>query len=620
MHPYLRLSSLNALPISVRRLALAACAADCSMNDIFRVSSAMDRAQDDGEGLLKFLPVFYAFLDPLRIPTSDQLDAMSPSTSCVIEAAILALDAIFTPDTPPETRVDLWPRVWVWVDFLHTFRDNLRGVTEQSEEDLYVDFILFAAAFTQSLTAPLQLDASIVALMRETRGFVVVLFRAWTVAFKIPDTETRERALVAVSMFLMVVARDPLYLPEMLDTVGGSSDKLAVLFVRHISRVAPTGQAKLTPTKLQLLVRIFPIMEALNKNLPSLIPALASNELAKVLTDAILALIRTNLPNDTRPDPASTFYMSVTFLTMVLLTPEGYRVVTEAIQHGLLRAIVTCGHGRIPKEISKHLEYLLTDILAPATVRYYLLEEIRDAIAQLDDTVSSPSFQKSEIFKAWSTFAAVTTARVEVAREFDSDFVSQRACDYPKCRVISEKINFKRCSGCFTLFYCSKACQSLDWRQGGHLGTCAMYRARHINVHRHYTPRERAFLRALLASDFDTARGDIYRDISFGSVMRPGTEWFTLFDYTRGRVTVETLPLSAAHEKMQIDAAYWADQVARARASGGRMALHVMLVRDGEEAQALTAEAPRAHREGRGAEFMASALDFEIPEGTVEIH
>ncbi|KAJ6453232.1 hypothetical protein C8R47DRAFT_248806 [Mycena vitilis] len=200
------------------------------------------------------------------------------------------------------------------------------------------------------------------------------------------------------------------------------------------------------------------------------------------------------------PDPASTFYMSATFLTTVLLTPEGYRVVTEGIQHGLLRVIVTCGQGHIPKEFSKRLECLLMDLLAPSTVRYHLLEEMRDAIAKVDDAVSSPSFQKSQMFEAWSKFAAVTKARVEVSREFDSDFGSQRACDFPKYRVISEKMNFKRCRGCLTLFYCSKACQALDWRQGGHKRTCAMYRARHINVHRYYTPRERAFLRTLLAS------------------------------------------------------------------------------------------------------------------------
>ncbi|KAJ6453233.1 hypothetical protein C8R47DRAFT_248812 [Mycena vitilis] len=170
------------------------CAADCSMNDISRVNSAMEKVRDGEDGLLKFLPVLYAFLDPLRIPTSDQLDAMSPFTACIIEAAILALDGMFTPNTPQQTRADLWPRVWVWVDFLHTFRDNLRGVSEQSDENLYVEFILFAAASTDTLAAPLQLDASISALVHDTRGFLAVLFRAWTVTLKVPRMETRERS------------------------------------------------------------------------------------------------------------------------------------------------------------------------------------------------------------------------------------------------------------------------------------------------------------------------------------------------------------------------------------------------------------------------------------------
>ncbi|KAJ7121715.1 hypothetical protein C8R44DRAFT_786757 [Mycena epipterygia] len=37
-----------------------------------------------------------------------------------------------------------------------------------------------------------------------------------------------------------------------------------------------------------------------------------------------------------------------------------------------------------------------------------------------------------------------------------------------KCEKIRRKKDFKRCSSCWAVYYCSTACQALDWYEDGH--------------------------------------------------------------------------------------------------------------------------------------------------------
>ncbi|KAJ6566762.1 hypothetical protein B0H19DRAFT_1352462 [Mycena capillaripes] len=404
------------------------------------------------EKLIKYLPVMYSLLYPIRIPTFEQLEILSRDTVMIVECAILALDCISGPYTPLEAGGDLWPRVWAWVQSFHTFRDHLSGINLQSDQDLYVDFMVFASNMRSGgLTGN---------LIREFPGFLVILFRAW---------EARERGLIAVVVFIGDKSSVPLSSDEIREGAGGT------------------------------------VVEG---RIHGLYPVLASMGLIKTLTVAIASISYTELPDSTY-----TLDMALTFLA--------------------------------------------------------------GALSQVEELVASPSFQRSPLFERWAIFANVTTERLEVMREFDSvDFVSQRACDYPKCRIISEKINFKRCAGCESLLYCSKECQTLDWRQVPPVNV--VHEA--ADVHDHSTPRERAFMRKLLHNDYgEEARGNIYRDYAIINYTTPGTACFTLFDYTSGTVKVENRPLSVARVKMRIDPEYWEDEVARAANSEGRRDLHVML-------------------------------------------
>ncbi|KAJ7894219.1 hypothetical protein B0H14DRAFT_2559352 [Mycena olivaceomarginata] len=98
---------------------------------------------------------------------------------------------------------------------------------------------------------------------------------------------------------------------------------------------------------------------------------------------------------------------------------------------------------------------------------------------------------------------------------------------------------------------------------------------------------------------------------------------YTVFDYMRGQVEVLTLPvavaISVSGQTIRVDPDLWFDRMLRAVASHERMGLHVMLLRDGEEAK-LDSVARLGSFEDGTAGFIEAAENLEITEGTVEIH
>jgi hypothetical protein len=100
---------------------------------------------------------------------------------------------------------------------------------------------------------------------------------------------------------------------------------------------------------------------------------------------------------------------------------------------------------------------------------------------------------------------------------------------------------------------------------------------------------ERAFLRFLLHHDCLEARSKIILDQVPIFRDNPDNMAYTVFDYMRVRVEVLTLPvavaISVSGQTIRVDPDLWFDRMLRAVASDERIGLHVMLLRDGEEAK-----------------------------------
>ncbi|KAK7062475.1 hypothetical protein R3P38DRAFT_2679018 [Favolaschia claudopus] len=79
-------------------------------------------------------------------------------------------------------------------------------------------------------------------------------------------------------------------------------------------------------------------------------------------------------------------------------------------------------------------------------------------------------------------------------------------CDNSKCAKIDIKRKFRRCSNCRLFYYCSKECQTADWKDGGHRASCQPQRQHRINFLFPFPTRDLSFLRLLVHDIFEQTK------------------------------------------------------------------------------------------------------------------
>ncbi|KAF7350318.1 MYND-type domain-containing protein [Mycena venus] len=159
------------------------------------------------------------------------------------------------------------------------------------------------------------------------------------------------------------------------------------------------------------------------------------------------------------------------------------------------------------------------------------------------------------------------------------EYVSLKACDNMNCGVIQVKGEFRRCSHCQRVFYCSTTCQRQDWATGGHRDMCHSIRISRLK--NPISTRDLSFMRSLFAND--ASEVDHKWLCSRLSSMRkyPGDPILHTVDYTHGYPKRYIGPLEKERARDKHGDVYWDEHVARAARSGGRMELHLMGVWDG---------------------------------------
>ncbi|KAJ7168026.1 hypothetical protein C8R46DRAFT_1218956 [Mycena filopes] len=161
-----------------------------------------------------------------------------------------------------------------------------------------------------------------------------------------------------------------------------------------------------------------------------------------------------------------------------------------------------------------------------------------------------------------------------------------KGCDNMECGQLRVKSDFKRCSGCFTLYYCDDACQRLDWQKGGHRNDCGVYRAQYIrDSHlQNLTRRELSFLRALVHQDFEKNRPKILVQQAAHMRLHSNKSFLTLYNYVLGAPNIDVHPVVGPQVLKFLGGgagSAWERTVARAAASGGRMWLDVVALNAG---------------------------------------
>ncbi|KAJ7673793.1 hypothetical protein DFH06DRAFT_1467237 [Mycena polygramma] len=579
IHPSLRLDRIQKLPLRLKRIATSA--AQGSESDTLLLADVVREQPISDSQKMCLWAVFYAILDPARIPTPAALEV----SACTLEilSVLHSLGVlVWLPVPDPSTYADIWARVWAWMNFLHTYVVHLQGL---AATDLYL-------AFTSLIcTIQDQWDGS---LISTTPGVCVIVARAWVIFLDSnngPGLENVDNFLTYGKGSCPASA-----MGEYFEGAGGTGDDLALTVVRYIKYALEDNEVSLA--NKEGISRLFAASSFIRRTTTlrgTASPyeaALIFHGLAGLLTMAICALnVRRSRDCQMTPPLLDQLFSLITDLCLL---PPGYPHMREAIQAGLLLAIVSSA-TRDKASYYPHLEFYFTCLIPMCLVYHNVLVHMPRAMESVQKLVNAPAFQRCSLHPNWLLFKVVVDGRLKSLALFDSgNRIAFKACANMECDEFHDKHRFKRCSGCLDFYYCSRECQSIDWK-AGHRQTCSTFRR--IHMEEKLSRRDVAFLREIAYADFLHNRADVLSRMVTALPTNPSLKLTTSLAYVVGSETgTDTdMPING-------DLRSWLLEE-QSSTSGGKLALHRVLVSEGETTKERifpmrfkTAEIPNALR------------------------
>ncbi|KAJ7615447.1 hypothetical protein FB45DRAFT_1008367 [Roridomyces roridus] len=178
-----------------------------------------------------------------------------------------------------------------------------------------------------------------------------------------------------------------------------------------------------------------------------------------------------------------------------------------------------------------------------------------------------------------------------------ADRIPTGACDNVECARISFKTEFRCCSGCESVNYCSVDCQRLDWRRG-HRNTCRAIRLHSLQNPGPLTCRDRSFLRTLMDCAYTAnLMAILLTELLLLHQNGPDNQWMTIMRFVEGKFSVECIVMQDFTTRRQIEflGPVVEDQLSRATASGGRNHLHAFIFSDAPDRPVGCLSPLRAH-------------------------
>nr|GAT54833.1 predicted protein [Mycena chlorophos] len=608
------------LPAAVKASALAACAPDCPLSDIQRVFAY---AKKDPYSAI--LPVYFYLLDPDEIPLEGEFDLEdmgSRMNTVTIPSAARAIHEIaacelLSSSALADSLLELWPRLYPWALFLFQYV----GLLPTPD----VDWVFGAQAqlgldLLQISTYMIDADTIFSQLSNEP-ALLCILAKGLSVAPKLLPTEqlppVRAFAILMRHAGENIVA--PARIAALCDGIDGSRDKLARLVVFSLevcyrdmqaaSQAENSGGILLFASLTSFLItvdNVFSNPNVENRSFDVFGLTLLDVGLVPVVCDALFLisneLSRCSTPRSTTSGQNSnrnTFVAAMIsdalfILSVTLGLFPGNLMLPEMLQHRLLDSLVYLSTG--PYAVAFSLEanrsglpQMLGKILPTAIlVRHACLLPFKDALKRLEITISTPAFKNSPLYSQWEKFKKLLDSSLNYFDYFESGerpVESMQVCANLKCGEIRDKRELKRCGGCRSFFYCSKACQAHDWNRGGHRESCNSHHQMRLQMEKlDLTRRDRKYIRAIVDYHANTTARLIPAIASVAVLheskppeFEDGDILITLFDLTTGEPKASLLNPKSKKDyddvlkrsAVPIVRAAFDDHVRRAVLSGG---------------------------------------------------
>ncbi|KAJ7120728.1 hypothetical protein C8R43DRAFT_1034063 [Mycena crocata] len=578
MHPSLRPQSFAALPVLLKRLANSA--ANGSLRDLRILTSRLRSLPQSQAALL--LPAFYANLGPDGIPEQPELIGDDYEPPLLVACALEAITGIiWMPGIQNDVFPDLWARFWPWIDFLQKSGGSF-SATAFGDKELYISFLVFCKRFIADDKSN---HEEISNLLAATPGVRLMLARGWRSVLLLGNEDRRLRDETFIGLFGCLLGpagpSTSKGLAEFIDGAGGISG-LASVIVSTFDKLVPTRDTVLSRQEADFLLAAFTFLSKADRttdrreDIPTyaLCAAMRPLGFARALTTTLCALAQSTV------DGADiVMYNCLHFLAQNFTSPSMLRWVGEALRYGLLHGLLVAGSHNPDGMHQRLITLMFTDALPPALIYHRVVAGLKGALSELGDSTRLAPAKQAD----WIAFSVLAHERVAVLKSLEeSKWASFRACDNLQCSRIRDSRRYARCAGCRGAYYCSRDCQTADWR-AGHKQLCTQQAGLCLNEFLDFTWHDRAFLRAVVHHDYRAKTSEIARGRAQMIPLFRDAIPLLVFTYCQGPVSIEVQPGPALISRItpELRTPEWNAHVARAAGSEGRIELHVVRLSDG---------------------------------------
>ncbi|KAJ6494134.1 hypothetical protein DFH09DRAFT_1206826 [Mycena vulgaris] len=163
------------------------------------------------------------------------------------------------------------------------------------------------------------------------------------------------------------------------------------------------------------------------------------------------------------------------YLANCIESTVGFTWVAQSLAADFLLAFADCSphFAQLDPEDYDMVCSLLSKTLPKYLVYRSVVQAVDEGMLRLG-APQQKRLESSIARKVWLKFQALAEERHMVVLHAAAVKGKAATCDNVKCHKIDAKNTFRKCGGCSTTLYCSKECQTIAWREGGHKDMCKL--------------------------------------------------------------------------------------------------------------------------------------------------
>ncbi|KAJ7490685.1 hypothetical protein FB451DRAFT_1079464 [Mycena latifolia] len=418
---------------------------------------------------LGILDVFFHHLDADKAFTvPSEANERSPTAECAFYSLVGLCKAgdYLLPDAPyhhDPAVLKAWPGIFKWSVFFFTTRVTSTATRPIEGRRTAMDAI---AAVWYCLTRADGLREAIAA----TRGTVEIATKLWLLDDAIPHSGPQFTNAPCLAAALDAILVDRPAVDRALAVAGGKPDALVKPAMARAR--AAIGHAPLNPAEIAVCLDL---LGHLSRGWDHPLRYAHLQAGAIPLCTRAAGTLAGALNAGRSPGLLDGAVAAFGYLANCLESTEGFTWVVQSVAADLLCAFADCSphFARLDEEDRDMVCSLLHTTLPKYLVYRSVVQAVDDGMRRLG-ALQQKRVSVSVAKKVWADFRRLAEERAMVVLHAVAVKGKAATCDNVKCQKVDAKNTFRKCGACSTTLYCSKECQGVAWKEGGHKDMCKL--------------------------------------------------------------------------------------------------------------------------------------------------